>query len=103
MARIRNNFQWIVNSLSSHIDFGLQANFLLFLGFAECGGADRLVLVVNDECLRDSALRGGLCLAFFKFRCTSQLKWPIFKMSTTSQCFSAVFVANIVMGILKIL
>ena len=23
----------------------------------------------------------------FRFRCTSQLKWPIFKMSTTSQCF----------------
>ena len=29
-------------------------------------GADRLVLVVNDECLSDSALRGGICLAFFQ-------------------------------------
>jgi hypothetical protein len=29
-------FQWIVNSPSSHIDFGLQDNFLLFLGFVEC-------------------------------------------------------------------
>ena len=27
-------------------------------------GADRLVLVVNDECLRDSALRGGKSWAF---------------------------------------
>ena len=29
-------------------------------------GADRLVLVVNDECLRDSALRGGQFLSFFQ-------------------------------------
>ena len=29
-------------------------------------GADRLVLVVNDECLSDSALRGGHFLAFFQ-------------------------------------
>ena len=29
-------------------------------------GADRLVLVVNDECLSDSALRGGQFLAFFQ-------------------------------------
>ena len=40
---------------------------------------------------------------FSKFRCTSQLKWPIFEMSTTSQCFLAVLLANIVMGILTIL
>ena len=29
-------------------------------------GADRLVLVVNDECLSDSALRGGHVLACFQ-------------------------------------
>ena len=29
-------------------------------------GADRLVLVVNDECLSDSALRGDQLLAFFQ-------------------------------------
>ena len=29
-------------------------------------GADRLVLVVNDECLSDSALRGGQCWACFQ-------------------------------------
>ena len=28
--------------------------------------ADRLVLVVNDECLSDSARRGGHCLAIFQ-------------------------------------
>ena len=28
--------------------------------------ADRLVLVVNDECLSDSALRGGHVLAFIQ-------------------------------------
>ena len=67
-------------------------------------GAIRLVLVGNDECLSDSALRGGQVLAvFFEIRCNSQLKLPIFKMSTTSQCFAAVFVASIAMGILKIL
>ena len=60
---------------------------------------DRLVLVVNDECLRDSALRGGQFWHIFRFRCTSQLKWPIFKMSTTSQCVSVVCFANMVMGI----
>ena len=63
--------------------------------------AIRLVLLGNDKCLRDSALRGGHCLAFSRFRCTSQLKWPIFKMSTTSQCVSAILFASIVMGILK--
>ena len=40
---------------------------------------------------------------FSRFRCTSQLKSLIFKMSTTSQCFFAVFLASIVMGILTIL
>ena len=29
-------------------------------------GADRLVLVVNDECLSDSALRGSQFLTFFQ-------------------------------------
>ena len=29
-------------------------------------GADRLVLVVNDECLSDSALRGGQFWLFFQ-------------------------------------
>ena len=29
-------------------------------------GADRLVLVVNDECLSDSALRGNQFLPFFQ-------------------------------------
>ena len=29
-------------------------------------GADRLVLVVNDECLTDSALRGNQISAFFQ-------------------------------------
>ena len=65
-------------------------------------GADRFVLGVNDECLSDSARRGGHVLVCLEFRCTSQLKWPIFKMSTTSQCVAAVF-ASIVKGIINIL
>ena len=58
-------FQLIQNTPSSHIDFGLQANFLFFFRFFWMCGADRLVLVVNDECLSDSVLRGGHFLAFF--------------------------------------
>ena len=65
-ARIPCVFQWIVNSPSSHIDFGLEANFLLFFRICLMCGADRLVLVVNDECLSDSAPRGGHFLVFFQ-------------------------------------
>ena len=100
MAKIPCVFQWMVNSPSSYIDIGFEANVLLFFKICLMCGADRLVLVVNDECLSDSALRGGSFWAFFKFRCTSQLKWPTLKMSTTSKCFFAVFMATIVMGIL---
>ena len=35
--------------------------------------------------------RRSIFRVFSRFRCTFQLKLPIFKMSTTSQCFSAVF------------
>ena len=65
VARIPCVFQWIVNSPSSHIDFGLQANFSLFFRSCWMCGADRLVLVVNDECLSDSALRGGHFVSIF--------------------------------------
>ena len=39
-ARIHCVFQWILNSLSSHIDFGVQANFLVFFFQAEDGIRD---------------------------------------------------------------
>ena len=65
VARIHYVFEWIVNSPSSPIDFGLQANFFcFFFKIRLMCGADRLVLVVNDECLSDSALRGGRVWAF---------------------------------------
>ena len=57
--------QWILNSPSSYIYFSCQANFLLFFRICWMCGADRLVLVVNDECLSDSALRGGQFWACF--------------------------------------
>ena len=65
-VRILCVFQWILKSPSSHIHFGLQANFLFVFKICWMSGADRLVLVVNDECLSDSALRGGQVWVFFQ-------------------------------------
>ena len=65
VARIPFAFQWIVNSPSSHIVLSVQANSLLLFRICWMCGADRLVLVVNDERLSDSALRGGHVLAIF--------------------------------------
>ena len=65
VARIPCVLQWIVNSLSSHLHFGVQANFLFVFWICLMCGADRLVLVVIDECLSDSVLRGGRFWALF--------------------------------------
>ena len=72
-ARIHCVFQWILNSPSSHLDFGLQGNFLFFLRICWTCGAIRLVLLGNDKCLRDSALRGGQFCHFPDF--VAPLSW----------------------------
>ena len=65
-------------------------------------GADRLVLVVNDECLSDSALRGGQFLAFFQISLHLSAEIADLQNVDYLSMFSAVFV-NIVVGILKML
>ena len=65
--------------------------------------ADRLVLVVNDECLRDSALRGGHCWAFFQMSLHLSAEMADLQNVDYLSMFSAVCLASIVIGILKIL
>ena len=66
-------------------------------------GADRLVLVVNDECLIDSALRGGHFLTFSQISLhlsaeMSDLRNVDYLSMFVRNCF-----ASMVLGILKIL
>ena len=66
-------------------------------------GADRLVLVVNDECLSDSALRGGRFGVFFQISLHLSAEMADLQNVGYLSMFSAVCLASIVMGILKIL
>ena len=66
-------------------------------------GADRLVLVVNDECLSDSALRGGHVLAFFQISLHLSAEIADLQNVDYLSMFFAVFLASIVIGILTIL
>ena len=65
-------------------------------------GADRLVLVVNDECLRDSALRGGHVLAIFQISLHLSAEMTDLQNVDYLSMFPQ-FVATIVMGILTVL
>ena len=71
--------------------------FGFFLGFAEC--LERFAWFCSGTTNVSEILHLAEVIFwhFSRFRCTSQLKWPIFKMSTTSQCVAA-FVAGIVKG-----
>ena len=63
-------------------------------------GADRLVLVVNDECVSDSALRGGQCLAFFQISLHISAEIADLQNVDYLSMFSRSCLASIVMGIL---
>ena len=66
-------------------------------------GADRLVLVVNDECLSDSALRGCQFWAFFQISLHLSAEIADLRNVEYLSFVSAVCLASIVMGILKCL
>ena len=59
-------------------------------------GADRLVLVVNGECLSDSARRGGQCLAIFQNCLHLSAEMDDLQNVDNLSIFSAVFLASIV-------
>ena len=63
-------------------------------------GADRLVLVVNDECLSDSALRGGHCVALFLNSFHLSAEMADLQNVDYLSMFFVVCLASIVMGIL---
>ncbi len=91
VAIVHCNFKSIVNSASSRRDFGLQANFYFW-------GDSLNVCSDSLSCGRERRMsqrfctsRRSFCLLFSRFRCTSLMKWPIFKMPTTSQCFRCFF------------
>ena len=67
-------------------------------------GADRLVLVVNDECLSESALRGGRVWAYvlqISLHLSAEMA-DLQNVDYLSMCFHSLL-ASIVMGMLKIL
>ena len=63
-------------------------------------GADRLVLVVNDECLSDSALRGGQLFAFVVFQNSLHVSAEMADLQNIDylSMFSAVCLASVVNG-----
>ena len=65
--------------------------------------AIRLVLLGNDKCLRDSALRGSQFFTFFQISLHLSAEMAdLQNVDYLLMFFSAVFFASIVMGILKI-
>ena len=66
-------------------------------------GAIRLVLLGNDECIRDSAPRGGQFMSFFQLSLHLSAEMADLQNVDYLSMVFRIFFASIVMGILKIL